>query len=255
MPKELAQKLADIVSDLPEAIVQSVVSELTASGVNPPTFQRLLSSDVRSRVIETLRYAHRAGFDSRSVALAMYSAFFAHETSRTTQSVELVWTGPSPPHTHLRRTDQALVEIIDGAQSELWVVSFAAYRVPTVMDSLQRALARGVLVSLVLESSEQSEGRLSADQIYQLRAALNHAISVYVWPTEKRRVNNGQRGMLHAKCALADSTHLLVSSANLTEAAMQLNIELGALINSCRHAKCVQGQLRWLVESGTLKRL
>jgi len=36
--------------------------------------------------------------------------------------------------------------------------------------------------------------------------------------------------VLHAKAAVADSTSLFISSANLTENAMSLNIELGIMI-------------------------
>ncbi len=55
--------------------------------------------------------------------------------------------------------------------------------------------------------------------------------TVFVWPADKRpKDQRGYAGVLHAKCALADSSILLVSSANLTESAMTSNIELGLLV-------------------------
>jgi phosphatidylserine/phosphatidylglycerophosphate/cardiolipin synthase-like enzyme len=61
--------------------------------------------------------------------------------------------------------------------------------------------------------------------------------------------------VLHAKAAVADGELLFVGSANLTEFAFDLNIELGVLVRDLRIAGIVERQLRWLVESGTMERL
>jgi len=54
---------------------------------------------------------------------------------------------------------------------------------------------------------------------------------VYAWPmAERAKDGRGRHGTLHAKFAVADRQRLLVSSANLTEFAFNLNIELGVLL-------------------------
>ena len=58
--------------------------------------------------------------------------------------------------------------------------------------------------------------------------------------------------MLHAKCAVADGRYLFVSSANLTEAALHLNMELGLLIRGGKQPSHVQQHLVWLVENRIL---
>ena len=47
----------------------------------------------------------------QSVAFALQLAIRAAEGERQVQSVELVWTGPSPDATPLRRTDQAMLQL------------------------------------------------------------------------------------------------------------------------------------------------
>jgi phosphatidylserine/phosphatidylglycerophosphate/cardiolipin synthase-like enzyme len=59
---------------------------------------------------------------------------------------------------------------------------------------------------------------------------------------------------LHAKCAVADSELLFIGSANLTESAFELNMEIGALIRGREAATVVQEQLEWLRNSGQLDR-
>jgi phosphatidylserine/phosphatidylglycerophosphate/cardiolipin synthase-like enzyme len=67
-----------------------------------------------------------------------------------------------------------------------------------------------------------------------LPKALAQKSATYVWARERRpsRTEGGedQLGVLHAKCALADDSLLLVSSANLTPDALKLNIEMGILV-------------------------
>jgi phosphatidylserine/phosphatidylglycerophosphate/cardiolipin synthase-like enzyme len=50
-------------------------------------------------------------------------------------------------------------------------------------------------------------------------------------PQDKRiQDENGKIGILHVKFAVADGNHLFLSSANFTEYAFSINMELGLLI-------------------------
>jgi phosphatidylserine/phosphatidylglycerophosphate/cardiolipin synthase-like enzyme len=61
-----------------------------------------------------------------------------------------------------------------------------------------------------------------------------------------------RHGSLHAKCAVADRRVLFVSSANLTEYALKLNMELGLLVRGGDLPGRAIGHLRRLVEEGVL---
>jgi phosphatidylserine/phosphatidylglycerophosphate/cardiolipin synthase-like enzyme len=77
---------------------------------------------------------------------------------------------------------------------------------------------------------------------------------MYTWPAEKRpTTGKGARASLHAKCAVADGERLLVSSANLTEFALTVNIELGLLVEGDDTPRRVQQHLESLIESGTFQ--
>lgn len=175
---------------------------------------------------------------------------------RRTASCEVAWTGPTPPLSSLRRTEQALLEVVESAQQELWVISFAAHRVPSVCDALVAASRRGCVVRLVLESESESAGRLSSGGIDEMPLAVRQTCQLLVWPREKRQADErGRFGLLHAKCAVADLDLLFVSSANLTENAFELNMELGLLVRNSEAVLSVRTQLQWLLETGVLQRL
>jgi phosphatidylserine/phosphatidylglycerophosphate/cardiolipin synthase-like enzyme len=56
--------------------------------------------------------------------------------------------------------------------------------------------------------------------------------SLFYWPLSKRpRSDAGQHGAMHVKCLIADGWKALVSSANLTDYALEMNMELGLLVH------------------------
>ena len=83
-----------------------------------------------------------------------------------------------------------------------------------------------------------------------------HAAEVYVWPQSQRKRNDrGQHGALHAKFVAADRATLFVSSANLTEHAMSLNLELGVLIRGGVEPARATAMIDSLIQRGILVRL
>ena len=162
--------------------------------------------------------------------------------------------GPDSQVIPLRRTDQALLQLIDGAQETLHVVSFAVYKPQAIAQALVRAARRGVSIAVYLETPDSSEGRVAFDTIQALGADVTGCARVYVWPLEKRpRSPAGRHGSLHFKIALADGRQMLVSSANLTEYAMTLNMEMGLLVEGGELPAQVERHLARLVERGVFQ--
>jgi phosphatidylserine/phosphatidylglycerophosphate/cardiolipin synthase-like enzyme len=62
-------------------------------------------------------------------------------------------------------------------------------------------------------------------------------------------------GILHAKCALADGKWLFLSSANLTQQAFTINMELGILVRGGTMPRRVEQQFQRLIQSGQLKQV
>ena len=81
-------------------------------------------------------------------------------------SVELVWTGPGTGMVPVRHTAQVLTGLIAEARERLFLVSFVAYHVGTVIAALQRAIEHGVQVSVLLERSKEHGGTVTVDSIF-----------------------------------------------------------------------------------------
>jgi cardiolipin synthase len=133
------------------------------------------------------------------------------------------------------------------------LVTFAAYKVPILRDALLAAARRGVSITLIFESPDASDGKTAFAGLDALGDDLRELSGVYVWPLDMRTKDRaGRYGSLHAKFAVADEAALLVSSANLTEYALNLNMELGLLVRGGDLPALVVGHLRRLVEERVL---
>jgi phosphatidylserine/phosphatidylglycerophosphate/cardiolipin synthase-like enzyme len=211
----------------------------------------------RARIIAFLdAWLDRApDIQAGAVALALRTAAAATRSVREAQRVELVWTGPLAVGVPMRRTDQALLQVINSAHHELLVVSFAVYNIPTVAEALVRAATRGVVIRICVEAPEPSGQRMAYDTIRALGTAVAAATSIYIWPANRRPTDaHGRAGVLHTKCAVADRRLLFLSSANLTEYALNLNMELGALIYGGAEPETVAAQFERMIAEGTLQK-
>ncbi|HKM53806.1 MAG TPA: phospholipase D-like domain-containing protein, partial [Isosphaeraceae bacterium] len=106
----------------------------------------------------------------------------------------------------------------------------------------------------------ESPNRIAGQSAYSTLAALGSTVAsrcaVYLWPIEDRfRDGAGRPGILHVKCAVADGRWLFLSSANLTEYAFSLNMELGVLINGGRGPRQIEVVFESLIAEGTLSRV
>ena len=165
------------------------------------------------------------------MGLLVQAVSFALAHQRRKQKIELTWTGPHSPETNLRRTDQTLMELIHAAQERILIVSFVVYKAKAILNSLEQAADRGVEITIVLESPDASEGKIAYSAIHSLGAALREKSRVFTWPAAKRPTNiEGKIGSLHAKTGVADGKMVYLSSANITDYAMTVNMEMGLLV-------------------------
>jgi phosphatidylserine/phosphatidylglycerophosphate/cardiolipin synthase-like enzyme len=187
------------------------------------------------------------------IAWALRAAAKTLAEEQADESIEIVWTGPNPSGLPLRRTDGALLEVINAAQRTLTIVTFAAYKVPAVATALVKAARRREAIRIVVESAHASEGKIAYESIVALGADVKKMAQVYIWPFDCRPVDDaGHYGSLHVKCAVADASLLLVSSANLTHYALTLNMELGVLVRGGTAPGRVAAHLDHLIQHGVL---
>jgi phosphatidylserine/phosphatidylglycerophosphate/cardiolipin synthase-like enzyme len=200
-------------------------------------------------VVERLVDAWQAtSVGSGELALMLLAASHAFENVSKHESTELVWTGPTTPFVSARRTEQALLQVIGAAKQTLFVTSFVAYDVSTIVKALNDANTRGVSISMLLESSQDHGGSISFDVIGKMRTLVPSA-KLYVW---RERATPFADGRVHAKVAVADGDACFITSANLTGHAMEQNMEAGVLIRGGQIPRLLQEHLQALVDTKTV---
>lgn len=166
----------------------------------------------------------------QEVAAALDGAAGAADAMDRGGSVELVWTGPKTDLIPIRRTEQVILEVIESATREAFLVTYVFYKASSIVDALNAANRRDVKVGILLESSADHGGTVQGDSVKSIAEAVPGA-TVYVWsPSARKSVDDASSAAVHAKCVVADRRIAFITSANLTSAALERNMELGLLI-------------------------
>jgi phosphatidylserine/phosphatidylglycerophosphate/cardiolipin synthase-like enzyme len=133
------------------------------------------------------------------------------------------------------------------------IISFAVYKVPEIAAALVAAMNRGVFLRIVAETPESSDGKITFGVKAALGAEIAHRAQVLIWPRNQRPTDSeGRSGSLHVKCAISDQKHLFLTSANLTEYALTLNMEMGLLVHNQKLACQVRSHINGLIHQGIL---
>ena len=238
----VAEACLRLTEELPASVVDSLICELR-QGRGPfipnPSYQ--------ARVDEFLRR-----WDVRRGELAPMLEV-ALTAKRIVPTMELVWTGPATTVVPVRRTEQVLFDLIRSAERRLTIASFGVFQIPRLVDELEFALARGVTLRIVLGERESASEQGIDRQRLQLGQVVAGRALILQWPTEKRsRDDQGRAGLMHMKTAVADSEVAFLTSANLTEAALERNMELGVLIRGGKMPSAIERLIETLIESGEL---
>lgn len=256
-----AARLAD---RLPHSLLVGVADAVARYGSLDRTaarqaiLQYVPTPDFRDATAEfiDLWYSTAANVGAEAVAVALVTAARCELDHRHEETVEVVWTGPEPAETRFRQTEQAVLEVVNSATRRLTVVSYAVYRIPRIREALVAAARRGVAIRLIVETPNRVEGQGEYDCLRALGGNVALSCSVYYWPQENRpRDENGKLGILHVKCAVADTNRLFLSSANLTEYAFTINMELGLLVTGGKLPGRVERHFEQLLANGTLLRI
>ena len=239
----VAEACLKLVEELPGSLVESLIAQLRAD-ISPS----MPNPGYQGRVDEFLR--------CKSAALVELAPMLevALAAKRSRQTTELVWTGPSTPVVPVRRTEQVLCDLIRCAERRLTMTSFGIFQVPRLVEELEQALGRGVALRIILGDRESHSDQEIDRQRQQLGRVVATRASLLQWPAERRpRDERGHAGLMHVKAAVADSRVAFLTSANLTEAALERNMELGVLIRGGGLPASIERLIDALLESGELQ--
>jgi cardiolipin synthase len=252
------QALLDAIIDLAVLVspakIQAVASPLRGlaradAALNP---NAMADTPVARAAINQLIVAWRQSqLHGSEVAGMLIGAAGALQRMEREHSVELVWTGPTSGLVPTRRTEQVLLDLIGGARADLFLVSFVAYAVPSVVAALNSAACRGVRVRILLEASISHGGTLGYDPAAVMRASVPSA-ELFAWSERQEPFIDGR---VHAKIGVVDGTRALITSANLTGHALEKNMEAGVLIHGGPVPGTLRDHLQALIDTGILRRV
>lgn len=176
---------------------------------------------------------------------------------------DLVWSGPEVPGLHARDTRRVYEELLGSAERSIWASTYVYFDGPrafAVLASRMNAVSE-LEVTLLLNIQRTRGDTTASDQLVRRFADRFWTTD---WPGEvrpnvyynPRSIDlDGPAGVLHAKAVVADGEAVFLTSANLTDAALDRNIELGVLIRDRALATSVTSHFRGLIDKGLLKPL
>lgn len=197
-----------------------------------------------------------------AVACAAWLRSLESAASRVARA-DLVWSGPEVPGLHARDTRRVYEELLGTAQRSIWISSYAYFDGPKAFSVLAKRMdaVPELQVTLML-NIQRKQGDTSiandivrrfADRFWQKDWPGSRHPQVYY---DRRALDlEGPAGVLHAKAVVADDDAVFITSANLTEAAFDRNIEMGLLTRDSTTALGVVSHFRTLIEKQLLSLL
>jgi phosphatidylserine/phosphatidylglycerophosphate/cardiolipin synthase-like enzyme len=257
--------MIDALIDLPPHLRDRLASAFETGLVGAPYSVGALRSalgapDAGERLLAAVREMERLGLAGASAAALVRTV---GEVTRRTTKPDIVWSGPEVPGVHARDTRRVFEELLSTAERSIWASTYAFFDGPRVFDVLSRRMdARPALqVTLLLNIERKRGDTTAADQLVRKFAERFWKTD---WPGSSRpRVffdprslePDGPTGVLHAKAVVADDEAVLVTSANLTEAALDRNIELGLLVRDRALAASLARHFQVLIDRQLLRPL
>lgn len=176
---------------------------------------------------------------------------------------DFVWTGPEVPGLHARDTRRVYEELPGSAtrsiRASTYVFSDGPRAFKTLAERMDAVPELGV--TLLLNIERRRGDTTAADSLVRRFA---DEFRGREWPGaarpkayhDPRSVETGSpSGVLHAKAVVTDEQSVFITSANLTAAAQDHNIELGLLVHDRTLAATTVLHLRTLIERNLLHRL
>lgn len=254
--------MIEAIHDLPSHLRKRVASALESGLLTMPfsvaSVRSVLGMQENGEgITAALVELDRMGISGTSAAAWLRTVDAA--TSRVPRP-DLVWSGPEVPGLHARDTRRVFEELLGSAERSVWASTYAFFDGPRAFQVLARRMdaKANVSVTLLLNIQRKRGDTTAADQLVRRFADRfwntdwpgSSKPSVYYDPRALELERPA--GVLHAKAVVIDDEVVFVTSANLTEAALDRNIELGLLVRDHALAASVSTHFRTLIERGLL---
>ena len=286
---DLRERLSTPPSTLPERVpcvgelVQLrsrrwLVEEVVANGTASPLVRLACADDdaqgqslevywdyeIDRRILEEEGWADLATKGKRLEISGTAAAAWLGSLEQVVSSVsnpDFVWSGPKVPGLYSRDTRQVYEELMSTAKQSIWASTYAYFDGPRAFETLARRMdAVPSLEVTLLLNIERRRGDTTAEDHLVRRFA--DRFWGEDWPGSSRpRVYYDPRSValegppsaLHAKAVIADEETVFITSANLTEAALDRNIETGLLLRDRTIAATALSYFQGLIDRGRLR--
>lgn len=257
--------MIEVLVGLPNHLRKRLASALESGLLTPPYSTMSLQSVLGSRggdqdLLGALRELEQMGISGLAAGGWLRTV---EETASRTPQPDLVWSGPEVPGLHARDTRRVYEELLSSAERSVWASTYAFFDGPKAFKVLAKRMDEipELRVMLLLNIQRKWGDTTAADHLVR---KFTDRFWQTDWPGSSRpRVFFDPRslqlgapgGVLHAKAVVADDEAVFVTSANLTEAALDRNIEVGLLVRDRALALSLSSYFRGLIDRGLLKPL
>ena len=257
----MSDALLDLPSHLRDRLACALESGLLGPSPTLVSFRAVLGDrEDAEDVAESLLELERLGISGPAAAAWLRTV---GRVAERTRKPDLVWSGPEVQGLHARDTRRVYEELLGSAERSIWASTYAFFDGPKAFEILARHMdtTPALRVTLLLNIQRKRGDSTASEQL--VRRFADHFWKTD-WPGSSRPSvfydprsleQDGPGCVLHAKAVVADDEAVFITSANLTEAALDRNIELGVLIRDRAFALAVCGYFRSLIDRDLLKPL
>jgi phosphatidylserine/phosphatidylglycerophosphate/cardiolipin synthase-like enzyme len=247
LPFHLRQRLASALESGLVTTPYPVVSLRSALGI----------PEGAEEVVAALLHLEKLGISGRAAAAWIRTV---EESMARAPRADLVWSGPELPGLYARDTRRVYEEMLGSAERSVWASTYAFFDGPKAFEVLARhmdatpALHVTLLLNIQRKRGDTSAAehlvRRFADRFWATDWPGSSRPNVYYDPRALQM--EGPAGVLHAKAVVVDDEVVFVTSANLTEAALERNIEVGLLVRDRALAASVASHFQGLIDKALL---
>lgn len=255
----------DIIHKLPTASLRSLAVSLREGplsyGITKNELQQIAGAQA-AEIEAHLKLLQQSGMGAPQIALLLEAV--ANDRSKCADPwtlFDLVLSGPEVPGIPTADTAAVTHRLIEEAESEVILVSYAIHNGQRLFERLARRMeAQSPLrVIMYLDISRKNVDTSLSNEIVR-RYAREFRKKHWPWPKlpelfyDPRSLSDDweKRSSLHAKCVIVDRRVALVTSANITEAARHRNIEAGVIVRYQPFVERLAGYFEGLRATGQL---
>jgi hypothetical protein len=234
---------------------------------HPACLDLYVPATLQGEVAGELDRLHRSGMSTEHIGyLLQVLAAEKEKIDGRSDRIDIVWTGQNVPGLKSRATSVVVRELFEQARNYILITSYVFQqgdKARTIFGSLANRMdiEPNLDVKLLLDVRRPSRAERSDTRLIEEFAGSFRQI----WPGKRlpevffdpRSLSTepGVRACLHAKCIIIDDEQFFITSANLTEAAQERNIEVGVLIKDAISAYRLRAQFEILISRNVVQRL